>query len=106
MNTFELLNNGVELFNSICTRLDIAGIEGDFREDICKFFDNFINSFGFTEEGVDLFYWWMYDNVNKIIYKTIEPNLFNPKSKKIEINVEDLEDLWKYMIKHKDIYFK
>lgn len=62
--------------------------------------DIFIDSH-FTEEGSDLVYWWLYEDVPKIIY---EPeNLFEGER---EINVEDVEDLWKYLNSNKEIYLK
>ena len=53
-----------------------------------KFFDNYIYSH-FTEEGSDLIFWWLYENVPKVIYEG-----------EIEHNVEDLKDLWEYLVKN------
>ena len=53
-------------------------------------FDNFISSH-FTLAGCDLVYWWLYESVPKVIYETVTPDIFTKDSKKIEINVEELE---------------
>ena len=63
--------------------------------------DNFILNCGFTEAGLDLFYWWMYDNVDKKIYRS--PDLFSGEK---ELNVEKLEDLYHYMHFNDKLYFK
>jgi hypothetical protein len=44
----------------------------------------------FTEESVDLIYWWLYDNVKKVLYIT-------ENNKDVEHNVESLDDLFKHL---------
>ena len=56
--------------------------------------DVFIKSH-FTEKGTDLVYWWLYENVEKVI--TLENNE--------KVYIETLEDLWDFMITDKDTYF-
>lgn len=53
-----------------------------------SFFDNYIMSH-FTKEGSDLVFWWLYESVPKVIYDS-----------EVEYNVEDLEDLWDYIVKN------
>ena len=65
---------------------------------IYEMFDAYIESH-FTENGQDLIYWWLYEEVPKKIY---EDTLFGEK----ETDVENLEDLWKYLTSDKDLYFK
>lgn len=48
----------------------------------------------FTEAGSDLVLWWLYENVDKIIYN--EDNT--------ESDVTDINDLWDFMISNKDVY--
>lgn len=52
------------------------------------FFDEYICSH-FTEDGSDLIFWWLYEDVPKIIYEN-----------DIKYNVEDLKDLWNYLVKN------
>ena len=53
-----------------------------------KFFDNYIYSH-FDEDGVDLIFWWLYESVPKKIWDS-----------GTEYDVEDLEDLWKYLVEY------
>ena len=59
-----------------------------------RLLDLFIKSH-FTEKGTDLIYWWLYENVEKVI--TLENNE--------KVYIETLEDLWDFMISDKDTYF-
>ena len=67
--------------------------ESDLITDTYNIFDAAI-ALAFTEEGQDLVFWWLYEDVPKIIY-----------NKETKIDVEDIEDLWKYMIDDKETYF-
>ena len=60
----------------------------------------------FTEEGSDLINWWKFEDVDHIITETVSPDLFYDGEREIEIDVEDVEDLWDYMINHQNDYFK
>lgn len=66
-------------------------------------YDTFLESH-FTESGIDLINWWKFENVDHIIWQKTNPDLFIGKSE-IEYNVNELEDLWNYMIKYKEDYF-
>lgn len=77
-------------------KIDIS--ETDAIQEGWRLFDMFIESH-FTDEGYDLIFWWMYEDVPKIIYQN---TIFG----KEEINVENIEDLWKYLISEKELYFK
>ena len=106
MLTFDELKAQIDLQKSITKRLDLIGIyDSDFANEILMLFDNFISSH-FTLEGCDLVYWWLYESVPKVIYETIKPDIFTKESKKIEINVKELDALWKYMERNKKLYFK
>jgi hypothetical protein len=75
----------------------------DFADEVYELFDMFILSH-FTSKGVDLIIRWIYDG-EKVITEIKEADLFN-KKEVIVINVETIEDLWDYMYKNKEIYFK
>lgn len=106
MLTFDEFEKQIDSIEEINRKFEAFGITGSqIYEDVNVLFDNFIYSH-FTEEGSDLVFWWMYENVDKIIYETTSPDMFDKDPKNIETNVERIEDLWEYMIKHKDIYFK
>lgn len=106
MLTFDELKAQIDLQKSIIKRLNLIGIyDSEFGNEILTLFDNFISSH-FTLEGCDLVYWWLYESVPKIIYETVTPDIFIKDCKVIEINVEELEALWKYMERDKKLYFK
>ncbi len=95
INSLSKINNFIDNLEQI-TKLNIS--ESDLVQETWKLFDLFINSH-FTEEASDLIFWWIYEEVPKVIY---QDSIFG----KDEINVENIEDLWKYMISEKEIYFK
>lgn len=72
--------------------------ETDAIQESWKLFNTFIDSH-FTESGKDLVYWWIYENVPKIIYN-------NTVFGKEKINIENIEDFWKYLESDKKLYFK
>lgn len=111
MLTFEEFKEQIDLIKAVNENLDELNklhfdiFDTDLINNCLKIFDNFILSH-FTEEGSDLVFWWLYDDVKKVIYETVTPDIFTKESKEIEINVEKIEGLWEYMIKRKKVYFK
>lgn len=111
MLTFEEFKEQIDLIKAVHKNLDELNklhfdiFDTDLINNCLKIFDNFIVSH-FTEVGSDLVFWWLYEDVKKIIYKTVSPDIFTKERKEIEINVEKIEDLWEYMIKSKKVYFK
>lgn len=75
----------------------------EWYDSVNEMFDIFLDTH-FTREGCNLICWQLFDNVDHIIYQTVEADLFKGKSE-IEYDVNDLEDLWNYMVKFKDEYF-
>jgi hypothetical protein len=78
--------------------------ETDWGNAVGQMLDTFIESH-FTEVGADYVFWWLFEEVDHKIWRTVDPDLFNGKSV-IEYDVNDIEDLWKYLIKFKKDYFK
>ena len=76
----------------------------DWIDAVCKMWDKFIYSH-FTEEGSDLINWWKYEKVDHIINQKVNPDLFHGESK-IEYDVNDIEDLWNFLLTDKKLYFK
>jgi hypothetical protein len=111
MLTFEEFKEQIDLIKAVHKNLDELNklhfdiFDTDLINNCLRIFDNFIVSH-FTEEGSDLVFWWLYEDVKKVLYETIAPDIFNGEPKKIEINIEKIEDLWAYMIKYKKVYFK
>lgn len=76
--------------------------ESAWATDIDNIFDGFLKS-NFSEDGVDLVYWHLFEDVPKIIYETTGADLFQGK-RDIEINVESLDDLYDFMIRSREVY--
>ena len=76
----------------------------DWYDSVGKMLDVFLESH-FSNHGRDLIYWWLFEDVDKIIYQKVDPDLFNGETE-VEYNVENFDDLWIHIIKHKEDYFK
>lgn len=109
---FEFINS-IKTFEAAIERMEeaISGkkygsnlINSDWYESYGKLSDLFLESH-FTENGMDLIYWWLYDDVDHIIYESVDEDLFE-KKKDVEHDVNNIEDLWNYMISCKGDYFK
>jgi hypothetical protein len=75
--------------------------ETPFCESVGNMYDLFIKSY-FTEEGQDLINWFIFEDVEKIIY---EPDDDIYSKEKREIHLDTIDDLWNYMIENKSLYF-
>ena len=90
--TFYLFNKGIKQyqdFNNYLDKLKENGLDildTDLVEKAYLVFDTWIESI-LNEEGQDLIYWWLFEDVDKILYE----------DGKSDINVERLEDLYSYM---------
>lgn len=99
MITFEEFKNQIELKRQFDKKLEelekVLNSRDLFEIDLVqisyKFFDNYIYSH-FDDDGVDLIFWWLYESVPKVIYID-----------ETEYNVEDLQDLWKYLVEYKHL---
>lgn len=65
--------------------LGIDLTEGPIATSIDTLLDSWIDSIT-GEEGSDLIYWWLFDDVDKIIYKDDK-----------EINIENVGDFYNYL---------
>ena len=100
VKSYEIFENGVNCFSE-CLHSD--GLwECEWIDAVSRMWDQFMYSH-FTEEGSDLINWWKFEDVDHIIWQKTDPDLFNGKSE-IEYNVNELEDLWDYLIKYKENY--
>ena len=96
MITFEEFKNQIELKRQFDEKLEelqkVLNSRDLFEIDLVQisyeFFDNYIYSH-FDEDGVDLIFWWLYESVPKVIY-----------TDETEYNVEDLQDLWDYLVEY------
>ena len=95
MLTFEKFEKVIKLKQQFDQHLNDAErvlggnlIETHLVQDSEFIFDAFIDSH-FTDEGSDLVYWWLYESVPKKIWDS-----------NVEYDVEELKDLWDYIIKN------
>jgi hypothetical protein len=77
--------------------------ESDWDMAVGKMLDAFLSSH-FNEAGVDLVYWWLFEDVDHIITQTVDSDLFNGESE-INYDVESIDDLWDYLVRYKNDYF-
>lgn len=78
--------------------------ESDLYRSVEIIVDTFLHSH-FTKSGVDLIYWWLFEDVEKIIYEKAEKTEFFDEFKEDkETSVETIGELWDYMEKHKNDY--
>jgi len=79
-----------------------------FETDWCiaegNLFDIFLKSH-FTDDAVDTIYWWLYEDVDKVIYINSEKDLFKEETEEI-IAVRTLGQLWSFFEREPDVYFK
>ena len=77
--------------------------ESDWYQAVDKMFNTFVESH-FTENGCDLIFWWVFEDVDHIITHDIGPNLFGDTE--ITYDVNNIEDFWNYLLIYKEDYFK
>lgn len=105
INNYQAFKKSIDRFGKALGGKDFYFIyECDWYGNVDKMLDIFLESH-FTEDGQDLITWWLFEDVEHIIEQTVDPDLFHGKSE-IEYNVEEIWDLWDYMVKYKKDYFK
>lgn len=106
IEAYQIFDKGVERLSKAFTgsKYGVSIYETDWGEAVGIMLDIFISSH-FTEVGADTIYWWLFEDVDKKIWQDVDPDLFEGKTQ-IEYDVNDVEDLWKYLIIHKKDYFK
>jgi len=73
---------------------DILNTESELYNTPGVLFDTYIYTI-FNDEGSDLVFWWIYEDVDKIIYEDSG-----------ETDVNKLDDFLNYLYKHQKDYFK
>lgn len=102
ITNYQEFYEGIDRFEQAITgkRFTCNLLETDWGDAVGKMLDSFLESH-FTTDGTDLITWWLFEDVDKIIYQKVDPDLFNGEEE-VEYNVENIEDLWKYIIKFKE----
>lgn len=78
--------------------------ESDWYGAVARMLDIFIDSH-FTDDGQDLIDWWLFEDVDHIITQKVESDLFT-EDRKIEYDVNSIDDLWDYLMLYKEDYLK
>lgn len=100
MITTDEFNKIVTAYKEFCDRLNTLAdlgvdlYDGPISNATDTLFENWVDSI-LTDEGGDIIYWWMFDDVEKKIYN---------KEGDVENDVEDITDLYDYLLFNK--YFK
>ena len=92
----KLINSikNIETFVDNAASCGIDLIESSLYNDSGIIFDIALDGLGLKQDTKDLIYWWLYETVDKVIF--IETDDLFGKHKK-EIDIKDVEDLWKYV---------
>ena len=107
VKTFEEFEKGIDNLGKSLSGDKLYAVnlwDSSWVDAVSKMWDIFMYSH-FTEEGSDLINWWKYEDVDHIITQTVDPDLFHGKSE-IEYDLNDIEDLWRYLTKFPSDYFK
>ena len=106
IKTYQEFDKAVDRFDKAITGKSYSTIlfETDWFNAVGEMLDIFLDV-NFNEDGKDIVYWWMFEDVNHVITETVNSDLFNVESE-VEYNVNDLEDLYDYLIKFKKNYLK
>ena len=106
INAYKKYESGVDRFDMSITGKAYPSIlsDTDWGQAVGIMLDCFLCSH-FTEDGVDIIDWWLFEEVNHVITQTIDSDLFHVKSE-IEYDVNDINDLWEYLYKFKKDYIK
>ena len=94
-------DNDLELIERLT---GIRLIDSNLITDSYNMFDAAI-ALSFTEEGQDLVFWWLYEDVDKVIYINIEKDLFTEETEDI-IPVRTPGQLWSFFEREPKLYFK
>ena len=79
--------------------------ETKWFEAVGKMLDSFLDSH-FTEEGVDLICWWLFEDVDdKAAYVKQEGDMFN-EEKEIRYPLDTMDELWDFLQIDIKAYFK
>lgn len=110
MLTKELFIEAINNYNRFTEAIDrisdaISGkgyrcdlFESDWYDAVYNLVNCFLKSY-FQPNGIDLIYWWLFENADKII--TIE----DENGDNEDIDVTTIDSLWDYMVSFKHDYF-
>lgn len=105
---WKIFNEGIDRFqkaivgnrNYLCILY-----ETDWGEAVGMMLDTFIDSH-FTEAGADWINYWLFEDIkDKKVWITKPKDMFNDEEK-IEYHLNNIEELWDFLLTDKKLYFK
>lgn len=95
ISSYQEFYNGLERFERAITgkKFTCNLLETDWGDAVGRMLDAFLESH-FTEHGIDLITWWLFEDVDKIIYKDEE----------IIAELHTVEDLYNYIKNNKELW--
>lgn len=108
ITSYQKFYSGIERLETAITgnTYDIFLMETDWGIAAGEMLDTFLESH-FTDDGIDLVTWWMFEDVDKVIYEKPQQLDFfiEEDNKERTVPVETIDELWNYMVKNKEFYF-
>ena len=106
ISSYQKFSNGLDRFEKAITGKEFTSIlfDTDWGNAVGEMLDIFLYSH-FTEDGVDIITWWLFEDVDKIIYEKVDPDLFNGETE-VKYDVNTFDNLWNYIKKYEKDYFK
>ena len=106
ISAYQEFSDGIDNLDKAITGRNVPTIlfEAGWYDAVGRMLDVFLGSH-FTDAGCDTITWWLWEDVDHIIYQTVDPDLFNGKTE-IKYDVNNIDDLWNYLIKYKKDNFK
>ena len=107
ISNHQIFDRGIERFEKAITGKNYTCnlIETDWGEAVGYMLDSFLESH-FTEKGCDWIYYYLFEDVedHKVIVKK-EADMFNVEEE-IEYHLNSIDELWKFLLTDKKLYFK
>ena len=87
ISSYQKFSNGLDRFEKAITGKEFTSILFD------------------TDWGNAVGEWWLFEDVDKIIYEKVDPDLFNGETE-VKYDVNTFDNLWNYIKKYEKDYFK
>ena len=105
INKYKEFESAIERISNVISgrKYSIDLFESDWYEAVGCMLDTFLQSH-FTDDGMDIITWWLFEDVEHTIWHNVEPTLFDDITE-LQYDLETLDDLWDYLVEYKEDYF-